>query len=303
MRQREERGRPQFNRGSKDELYAMLDVVQYERYRAKTFDRELFAEAWDAIAAELKDLSPEERFQVFQDMYFDAVPPSEQEYATRAAQFIDTRITEPVILAVDQLTRQGYGIEGGMISALEGHDEYRPAEYYSRIVQYGPVRMIDVVPGDYAIHDASDELILGSTGFSACQAIVARSEGKVALVHSLFGCESSIPAIVQKLKETMNNPRLQFIYPRREVHPDGTDRDWERKSIPTHNARYEAIAQAHGMEVIPYYFVEARYNPDDVGQSTVIVTDSHVRVIGDRVVYDQEKKQWERVLRTQKDYD
>jgi len=286
-------------------LRKLLKRTDYARWRQGTvFDEELFFEAYTEMMKELREMSPEQRKDAMQEMYFDSVPPSMDREGSRGRRFIDERVTEPVILSLEEVVDKSMGLDGGMIAQLDGSDAYRNREYVSRFIQYGPVRVVDVIPGDWAIQKAGEFTMLGSSEFSACQAVIARNRDHIALAHSLYGCEDRISLIVEKFRRTLGqDARLQFFYPQQVLGSDTqSDSFRNQENVSAHNARYQQIAVDHAMESVPFYYVDSDYNPNDVGGHTILVTQDRIRVIGNRMVRNTQNGTWERQIRTIEEY-
>lgn len=272
----------------KDEITQLISKNGLDT-RGQYFDAELFWEHYETIKRELRDKTREQKMGLYSDYYFDAIAPGIER---EESKFIESAITEPPKFSERSMVDAGL-VDSG--SNKDFHDDgVHSLRYPNEFYQYGPVRISDVMPGNYVITELDGNDIVATRGLTACQVIYAKRGNKVFLAHSLYGNESRIPGIVKKIKESFGeNTDIHFVYP--EYIPaenEGADfsssysglvseRDEEIKkeiaskiveSARIHNEKYLKIAEENGLITHGYFYPRPTYNPHGIGETAIVIS-------------------------------
>ncbi len=268
--------------------------------KAAEYDAELFLDQAERLAAEWEAANDKERKQLAVRWYFDTVAPrldaTETEHARLSAM-------PPLALGhYNELKSTTVNIAGNM--SLAGRRDYGSTRW-SEISLYGPAAIIDVAAGSLASIDLGEYDIVGTSGLSQCQALIGRSEYRVAVSHVLYGQEELVPELASAMRQQLGpQAELQYIHPQAAISPFATERD--KRAAKEHNDGYLKIADANGLKPHGYYRVDADYNPDDIGSSAVVMSRAGTSLVATRLAYKHpawkghDRRRWlQKIIRTE----
>ncbi len=266
----------------------------------KTFDEGFFLEHAMKLEKEWKEASLEQRRQLSLDWYFDVIAPavdrSESVHESESA-------TPPLSREVRDLKTPN--VLSFHNRSVEDDDMYARFQD-ARVAMYGGSTIYDVNPAGCVIARLKSMDVIGTSELSQCQALIARNGNRVALSHVLYGEESLIPKLIERMKKEMGEKaEWLYVHPEAITAPDADESD--RESAQEQNAYYERIAAENNLKPFTYYRVDATYNPDNVGSSSVIISQAGITVVGTRLAYrnpawktPSDQKLWMRKIQTVK---
>ena len=271
------------------------------RPNENTYDEELFLEHAQALEQQWREASPEQRRKLGMDWYFDLIAPS----VDRAETVHESES------AIAPVSREVRDLKSLNVSSFHNRSVDENAQMFGRFEDaqvgvYGGSQIYDINPGGCVIARLKSMDVIGTSELSQCQALIARDGNRVAMSHVLYGEESLIPKLIEKMRQEMGgHPEWFYVHPESIVAPDADVSDQERAK--EHNEYYERIAAENKLKPFTYYRVNAGYNPDNVGSSSVIVSQAGISVVGTRLAYKNpawksaaSPKQWMRTIQTVK---
>ena len=233
------------------------------------------------------------------DWYFDVVAPGVDKTETRHEA--ESAVVPLMREVLDLRAQQATSFNNRSLDENNGmYYRFPDAE----VGLYGASRLYDVFPGGCVTTRLGKMDIIGTSELSQCQALIAKAGDRVSVSHVLYGEESLIPKIKEQMqKEIGGEARWIYVSPEAIV-PDDASQD-RQEAAQEMNDYYKKIAQTNGFEPHTYYRVDATYNPNNVGSSSVIVSQAGISVVGTRFDYRNpswkgasDPKKWMRKMQT-----
>ena len=257
-----------------------LDLISqtsfYKASHGKRFDNGIFQEALTTLDTEFKNADQETKKNILSARYFDALfrtlPDGKSIFEKEFAISIPT---------YDQKQYKPLGITGYGKLTTQSTLNQDSQSLVPQAKQYGPSLIIDVAPGEYVTVATLDEQdSIGSSLFTACAAVVVRSQTEIALAH----VRMSDPEIIQAISNTHPNDDIYIIAP--EKYPQESNKNsWLNQKLQLIKQKYPQI----NITRYPFIGSKSDHNPDDRTSTAVILGKNFVRQIGVQEKYGETK--------------